>query len=378
MKKLLKLFCLPLAIFISCQTTEELELSEEKNSFCDVGIEEHETRQTLQSGRAQGLGDGHTIDVVVHNINNGQPGTGYTTQEITQAMNLMQSNFDQYCITFNYTIQNVTDPVLYAETNHRVWQRNILQTYEDDSRIDILMFPPLQEMSNPGAAQKFPPNPSTALAIGGLYQGQVSISTNILTHEMGHCLGLDHDGGCGSFMHTIGGLSCLQYFTPSQEQTFFFNLDHSPTLADAVSINENECCNDSNWELDGAPSKLAIANGQTINYVIEEVGAATEVKPNQPVIRVKTIGNPINVVYQGQSYGVMIGVDTDIPISGTVDCLENPEINAALTFYTLSMFPPGSPHGTPQVPTVTVSLQSVSAGHTHDPSSHSFNISGSL
>ena len=369
MKNLVKIIVLA-AFFTACKESDPALLDHSHHHHHHHIDESHQTWAPPENASIQGVGGAHTIEVVVHNLMNGQPGSGYSNQQITDMMDQLNLNFSPHCISFNYSVQDLVNPTWYYEEDHQEWFTNILPTFNDNSRIDVLLFPALNNLGRPGVAGGIP---GTRLAIGGLFQGQVVINSNVLTHEMGHSLGLtNHATQCGNFMYVGTDLSCLQYFDASQEAIMLNTLTNSPILANVFQTDPLGCCYDTHWNLTGLPGSN-VPNTHTVNYVIQSSSSPVNVKPNYPSIRVSTKKKPINVTYKGQSYGVQLEGFRDIPIEGIKQCTENPSISAPLKFHTLD-----APFGGSLDPEVTVQLQYVTPGHTRSSGKHTFILGGGI
>jgi hypothetical protein len=212
----------------------------------------------------------YEVDIYVHNIRDGSGNGGYSMSTIDLAINHMQNTFLEFLpLIFNLEgINNVDSDFLYFG-NHELNERwrfwdNVMQgnaglppadarkLERNSFRIDILLYPPLHEEEIPGVAKG---NFGTEISVGGLFNGQFSVNTNILAHEMGHALGLVHEEYCGNIMQTeIRDVNCLLHFEDWQIARMIWIIESQKILRHAVRYHPNAtqwCCDDCHcwWEL---------------------------------------------------------------------------------------------------------------------------------
>ncbi|WP_420318983.1 matrixin family metalloprotease [Ekhidna sp.] len=360
------LFILAVIVIASCEQSEPAPLEEQQSeSFC-AAEHDHETTARLHVRTESNACNSYMVNCVIHNITRDNGSGGYSTADINTAKDILRDNFNQWNIDFTFSTEVIKDDLYYYEESFLQWNDIMNNDFNDDTRIDILLFPPLNELTIPGASKW---DFGTAISVGGKFESVKAVNTKIMAHEMGHALGLNHLQVCGNIMQSsIRSLSCLDYFLEAQVDTMKWYMDYEPKLANAIEVTPDpSCCEYSHWKLTGLPGSN-VSNGDTVKYKIKEVTSNKDyINANTAKIRVTANNWPINVVYEGQSYGVQANQYRDFTIPVNSGCEENPIETVPLTFYRLQM--PGY-----QNLSVTVKLQSVSSGHTRNATTHSFTM----
>lgn len=118
-----------------------------------------------------------TLSIFIHIIRDGEGNGGLTAPQVTNAINVMTADFQGNGIYFN---QLGSDEIHDDEFFSGGHFDEIIATNPHDNAIDIYFRP----RGRGGRAENIP---SLALIIGGYVA-----ETSLLSHEMGHCLGLYH------------------------------------------------------------------------------------------------------------------------------------------------------------------------------------------
>ncbi len=186
LKNLLVLLAITIAGLVAsipalyAQTTWECEtIAPEEDYLLQQGI-------TSYSPQLQSV----TVRIFIHVIRQSDGSGGLTTQEVADAIDLMETDFLSRDIYFTEVGSDSIDNDNYYNFNGADFNFLIQENAHNDA-IDIYLLP---SHISYGRASGIP---GIALVLGGGYAG-----TSVLSHEMGHCLGLwhTHSGrGCGDF-----------------------------------------------------------------------------------------------------------------------------------------------------------------------------------
>lgn len=188
--------------------------------------------QNIPLGQMKAASTNNTLRIAAHIIRKDDGTGGLTCEEVQDAITIMYNDFAPHGIRFELiVIDEIHNSVNYNSNKH---------DYADDSNgdgkfdnfstngsfdvIDIYFFP-----SNTGfGGGKSAYIPGTSLVIGGFIYGVNMGVSSILSHEMGHLLGLYHTflgtcgGGCPELVDGSNCNSCGDFVcdTPADHQTF--------------------------------------------------------------------------------------------------------------------------------------------------------------
>ena len=281
MKKILT-YVVILFISFGCDRNEDelLDQAVIENSFCLV--ENSEKRHSNNAGRTESfLCEEYLITTVVHNLSDGNGNIAYTTAEIQGAMDMLNTEFSQHNIVFDYQIQILEDSIWYYNNDSRAWSPTFLKdtSFVNPMQYNIFMFPVFGELRPPGATDLPSGEGKAALAIGGLFQGQKAALSPILIHEAGHTFSLEHQSPagttytCGNYMYTPqefpNQINCLQSFDSQQIDQMQNHIENSQYYQFARDYCEENSCVFSQWDLTNRPGST-VTNGSTVNYKIKE------------------------------------------------------------------------------------------------------------
>jgi len=187
-------------------------------------------------------------------------GTGGQTQaEINTAFNTLVSDYQSYNITFQLLGTDViSNDSYYNQTSFTVdangdGKFDNFTVNSHSNAIDIYLF--ANDKLNFGLASNIP---GTALVIGGSAFGINLASSHVLSHEVGHCLGLFHTfhgtwpnealGSCPELVNGTNGATCGDFV--------------ADTPADPARIFDCGTQSTCTWNCSGSYSD---ANGQSYN-----------------------------------------------------------------------------------------------------------------
>ncbi len=194
--------------------------------------------------------DGYCINICIHVIKKSDGSGGQTSQEIQTALDILRNDYKPYNINFVLLCQDEIHSDLYYNYNSILifdcsTNPNILETdcngdgkfdvfspNANSNAVDIYLF--ANDKLNFGLASNIP---GTALVIGGSAFNTNLASSHILSHEMGHCLGL---------YHTFHGsacepLSCPELVNGSNSASCGDFVGDTPADPKKFSVDQNTC-----------------------------------------------------------------------------------------------------------------------------------------
>jgi hypothetical protein len=186
--------------------------------------------------------DSYVVRVFFHIIRRSDGTGGQTQSEVNTAFNILKADYQPYGICFELMgIDEINDNDYYNVNINFVCNNSTGNTDCDNdgkfdnfhpnshsNAIDIYLF--ANEKLNSGLAAGIP---ARALVIGGSAYGINLASSHVLSHEMGHCLGLYHtfhglcnnEVGCAELVDGSNCTSCGDFVcdTPADPQTHQVN-----------------------------------------------------------------------------------------------------------------------------------------------------------
>ncbi|MBL4753800.1 MAG: hypothetical protein JKY52_09445 [Flavobacteriales bacterium] len=193
-------------------------------SFCTTPSNIPDLLQTIPPGNLVPAKFGHdVVRIFVHIMRRADGTGGQSFEEVEQALNILYSDYDQFNICFDLVgWDEIEDDVLFNGTLNF----NLLTGFMNANRIDLFVFD--NGVLNSGKANGIPGN---ALVVGGDVLGSTLVSSRVISHEMGHCLGLFHTfhghvtcegGSCAELVDGSNCTTCGDFVcdTPSDPKRF--------------------------------------------------------------------------------------------------------------------------------------------------------------
>ena len=162
----------------------------------------------------------YTIGIFFHVIRKSNGTGGQTQAEVSTALNILNSDYANHGINFSLLgIDEINDDATYNRTNffsdnNGDGKFDNFSPNSHPEAIDIYLF--ANDKLNSGLASGIP---GTALVIGGSNNGIPLPSSHVLSHEIGHCLGLYHtfhgicEGGCAELVNGSNSATCGDFVT---------------------------------------------------------------------------------------------------------------------------------------------------------------------
>jgi len=216
----------------------DVNLYSQSGSFCATSPNVPNFLAT-KSGNLNTPSDSYTIGIYLHVMHHSNGTGGQTQLEVNTAYNTLVSDYQPYNIHFSLLgTDEINNDTYYNQTSFYADQYgntdlngdgkfDIFSINSHNNAIDIYLFG--DDQLNFGLAANIP---GTALVIGGNAFGMNLASSHVLTHEVGHCLGLYHtfhgtysgeSGSCPELVNESNGSTCGDYVadTPADPEPIF-------------------------------------------------------------------------------------------------------------------------------------------------------------
>ncbi|OJV25454.1 MAG: hypothetical protein BGO32_00070 [Bacteroidetes bacterium 37-13] len=202
--------------------------------FCTTNSDVEDFLQSIPQEYYKSGSNAYVIRVFIHIIRRSNGTGGQTIAEVNTALNTIVVDYAPYNICFSLLgideihNDNAYNKTAFANDNNGDGKFDDFNINAHSNAIDIYLLANDGNF-NGGKASNIP---GTALVIGGNVYGTNLASSHVLSHEMGHCLGLYHtfhglcgESGCAELVNGSNGSSCgdLVQDTPADRQAHNVN-----------------------------------------------------------------------------------------------------------------------------------------------------------
>jgi len=207
--------------------------------FCFTNSNVPDFLQTIPKSRyvPARSNDTYIVRIFFHIIRRSNGTGGQTPQEVDAAFNILQSDYQPYGICFFLVgVDEIRDDNTYNNDNPAFFVPNKNGDGKFDNfapnahsdAIDIYLFAN-DKLSGGLLGPSAAGIPASALVIGGNQYNTNLVTSHVLPHEVGHCLGLYHtfhgmcgEGGCSELVDGSNCSVCGDFVcdTPAAPQTF--------------------------------------------------------------------------------------------------------------------------------------------------------------
>lgn len=178
------------------------QLKAQNPSYCHFTPKKGDKGYMSYGDDQRAAGTNYTIRIWVHVIRETNGTGGQSDAEVTQALDIMEQDYTPHGICF------------VEVGRSEIWQSglsvgslsSLLTTHGHSDAIDCFLLPD----NIPGGGGLASGIPGEGFTVGGVLFGVDMVTSHVISHEMGHCMGLwhTHQSGTPSCPEFVNGTNC--------------------------------------------------------------------------------------------------------------------------------------------------------------------------
>jgi len=208
--------------------------------FCSTSANIPDFLQTISQSRWVSPNGNYVVRIFFHIMRQSNGVGGQTQTEVNAALNTLQTDYQPYGVSFELlgTDEILNDTYYNGNINFTCNYTTGISDCDGDGKfdnfhpnshsnaIDIYLF--ADNMLNYGLAAGIP---ASALVVGGNSYNTNLPSSHVLSHEMGHCLGLYHtfhglcESGCPEYVNGSNCSTCGDLVCDTPADPTYFNVN---------------------------------------------------------------------------------------------------------------------------------------------------------
>lgn len=198
---LIKTFRLSLIVLFIGLLTGSSSLAQSP-SYCHFTPSKTDLAEMDYRGNSRAAGSNYTIRIWVHIIRETNGTGGQSDAEVTQALDIMENDYLPHGICFvEVGRSEINQSGLFVSS-----LSSLLTNYGHADAIDCFLLP--DNISGGGGLASG--IPGEGFTVGGVLFGVDMVTSHVISHEMGHCMGLwhTHQSGSPSCVEFVNGSNC--------------------------------------------------------------------------------------------------------------------------------------------------------------------------